>query len=362
MNISTGIITVNLTEEQSNVAKHLLSFKKRIQTMGGYAGTGKTHLVSHLNKTLGDWAVCAFTGKATNVLRKRGIENATTIHSLIYAPELDFQGNMITDSYGNPTFSLKDDIGCSGIIVDEASMVSKDLYIDLQSFGKSIIFVGDHGQLEPVGRDLNLMESPDVVLEVIHRNAGEIAKFAEFIRKGHHPPAYRHKYPESIEFIKKKDMKKSYKDVDQIICAYNKTRVEVNREVRAILGHDPSGPVKDERIMCLRNNSTKGLFNGMQGKIISFGKRKNRIVFYSDDNWIETTFDPNSFGQEKPEFSMSRDDPDPFEYAYCTTCHKAQGDEWDRVMVIEQVCKNWDHSRWAYTAASRAKSHLKWAY
>ena len=54
-------------------------------TLGGYAGTGKTTLISCL---AGEWpnvAVAAFSGKAAHVLRSKGVE-ATTIHSLIYVP------------------------------------------------------------------------------------------------------------------------------------------------------------------------------------------------------------------------------------------------------------------------------------
>ena len=351
-----------LTEEQKNAVDHLLGFKRQVQTMGGYAGTGKTVVVSHLYKTLGDWDVCAFTGKAANILRKRGIKTASTIHSLIYEAEKEDDGSLVVDVNGNPIFNLKNNVDCAGFIVDEASMVSDELFQDLCSFKKPIIFIGDHGQLEPVGRDLNLMEKPDITLETIHRNAGNIAKFAEFIRKGHRPSAYRHKYPDNIEFVRQRDMERRFLDVDQVICAYNKTRVQVNETIRSKLGYNPAWPEEGEKLMCLRNNRDRGLFNGMQGKILSFGKAKNHINFYSDDNWIDVYFDPTVLGQEKPDINTNRDDPDPFEYAYCITAHKSQGDEWDRVMVIEQFCRNWDHRRWAYTAASRAKGHLIWAY
>ena len=70
-------------------------------------------------------------------------------------------------------------------------------------------------------------------------------------------------------------------------------------------------------------------------------------------------YDPDQFGKEKNEFEFSQD-TNPFDYAYCITAHKAQGDEWENVLVIEQQCKNWSHKRWAYTAASRAKKTLKW--
>ena len=38
----------------------------------------------------------------------------------------------------------------------------------------------------------------------------------------------------------------------------------------------------------------------------------------------------------------------------------SQGDEWNNVMVIEQRSGMWSHKRWAYTAASRAKTKLVW--
>lgn len=353
---------IKLTEEQKNAVDYLLGFKKRVQTMGGYAGTGKTIVVKYLHKILDDWAVCAFTGKAANVLRKRGINESSTIHSLIYEAEKELDGSIALDSNGSPIFVLKNDVDCAGFIVDEASMISRDLFDDLCSFQKPIIFVGDHGQLEPVGRDLNLMENPDITLETIHRNAGEIAHFAEFIRKGHRPSAYRHQFPKNIEFVKQRNMEKHFLDVDQIICAYNHTRVKINKIVREQLNYNPDWPVEGEKLMCLRNNRDRCLFNGMQGKIFSFGKAKNHIIFLSDDKCLDVFFDPSTLNQEKPDISMNREDPDPFEYAYCITAHKSQGDEWDRVMGVEQVCKYWDHRRLCYTIASRARSFLTWAY
>ena len=88
-------------------------------------------------------ALWDISGKAANVLRKKGISNAATIHSLIYKPHL---------SFGEVYWDLAESVPCSGFIVDEASMVSSDIFEDLQSFGIPIIFVGDHGQLEPSGQ------------------------------------------------------------------------------------------------------------------------------------------------------------------------------------------------------------------
>jgi exodeoxyribonuclease-5 len=350
---------VELTPEQNSVIDQLLQFKKDIQSCGGYAGTGKTTIISHLRATeLPDWAVCAFTGKAANVLRRKGLTDASTIHSLIYKPELDEFGKVVLYN-GVPNFILAPSLDCEGIIVDEASMVSRELYKDLCSFGKPIIFVGDHGQLEPVGEGMNLMQKPDFVLETIHRNAGEIAHFANYIRQGYRAAAWKSKG--KVKFLSRGQAKDYFTKVDQIICAYNKTRVEINRATRQQMNLNPNRPEVGDRVMCLRNDNRVGLFNGMQGRIKwLYDKPRNKMLFETADVEIETNFDPKAFNVEKADISHDRDDPAPFDYAYCVTAHKSQGDEWEKVMVLEQKCRAWDHRRWAYTSASRAKEEVYW--
>lgn len=343
---------MRLTEEQKNAIREIMKFSKEEVTLGGRAGCGKTTVVQHLVQLLPNFAVCAYTGKATNVLRSKGVDRATTIHRLIYKP--------YTDEENKVYFGLADQIDCEGIIVDEASMVSRSIYEHLKSFGKPMVFVGDHGQLEPIGDDFNLMGEPDIRLETIHRNAGEIAHFAEYVRQGYRPSSWevRNGAGNKVKFLARGTHMSAAKDADQVICAYNKTRAEVNRQVRESLGRG-SRPEKGDRVMCLRNNSAKGLFNGMQGVIRRLSK-KFRMVFRSDDESFDVAYDPAVFGQVKYEFDGDRDSPMPFDYSYCVTGHKSQGSEYQSVLVMEQKCDLWDHRRWAYTAASRAKNRLYW--
>jgi exodeoxyribonuclease-5 len=357
---------MKLSEEQRDVVRNIIDAisKQQVVRMGGFAGTGKTTVISHLLQYLGNWAVCAYTGKAANVLRKKKLQ-ASTIHSLIYVPLKDVNGNIVLDSSGSPIFVLATSLDYEGILVDESSMVSEEIDKDLKSFGLPIIYVGDHGQLEPVSdiKGFNLMKNPDFKLETIHRNAGPIAHFADFIRKGYRPSSYANRYsgPE-IQFIPRWDANKRLTEVDQIICAYNKTRVELNGKVRAMKGFNADWPQVGDKVMCLRNNRQRAIFNGMQGTIEQLGPGKplNKMIFRSDEKDYELYFDPATFMTEKAEISHNRDDPDPFDYAYAITAHKSQGDEWGKVMVIEQKCDLWDHKRWAYTAASRAKEKLIW--
>jgi exodeoxyribonuclease-5 len=346
---------MKLTDEQKYVIKEILQFKKNVIKLGGLAGAGKSTVIQHLSQALPNFAVCAYTGKAVNVLRKKGLA-ATTIHSLIYKA---FEDD------GKVRFALANDISCEGVIVDEASMVSRDIFQDLHSFRKPLIFVGDHGQLEPIGdKSFNLMEVPDYKLETIHRNAGEIAHFANYIREGYKPSAWQHRNGTSdkIKFISKSAYKELVSEVDQVICAFNKTRAEINVIVRDKLERVKDFPQIGDRVICLRNNTQKGLFNGMQG-FIGWFNEKNRIQFVSDGYSIDDVIiDPATFNKVKYEFDWfsDMDSPNPFDYAYAITCHKAQGDEFNSVLVLEQRCDLWSHPRWCYTAASRAKEKLSW--
>ena len=353
---------VKLSDEQNRVVDQILSSNKTERILGGYAGTGKTTVIRELNERLGGtYAICALAGKAANVLRRKGL-HASTIHSLIYTLEEDDKGNTVFRRKG------RHELIYNGIIVDEYSMVNDELTDDLLSFKLPLIEVGDHGQLEPIGEGLkNKMSTPDWRLETIHRNAGEIAYFCEHLRLGrpaldfkNHP----HYTGQGVVFLTKDQIKEHLVDTDQIICAYNKTRVSINTWIRHQVGNPPEHPVPGDRVICLKSKKDMGIFNGLQGEVLQW-RYPNTIQFSRDDGqpnqWIQ--YDPDQFNNEKGGNSLydrSKRGLQKFDYAYCITTHKAQGDEWDSVMVIEQKCDLWDHKRWTYTAASRAREKLYW--
>jgi exodeoxyribonuclease-5 len=346
-------MSIDLTAEQKHVIDMLVKgvkAQKPLQTLGGYAGTGKTTIVRTLRNRLNRFKVCAFTGKAADVLKRKGVD-ASTIHSLIYEPRVD--------SVGNVEFALKEALDCDGIIVDEASMVSREIYKDLESFEIPLICVGDHGQLPPVSSNgYNLMENPEYRLEQVHRNAGDIAHFANHIREGKDPQDFPKSDQIAFVYDTRSDL---LSEVDQVICAYNATRVKLNQQIRTKLGYKNLIQV-GEKVMCLRNSKRVGVFNGMQGRVRDFVFEDGRLYIDFDANgfYPRLEIDPASFNCEKPDFDHDPESPHPFEYAYAVTCHKAQGDEWEAVCVIEQKCDKWDHTRWAYTAASRAKQKVYW--
>jgi exodeoxyribonuclease-5 len=361
------------------VVDHL--HRRQVQTVGGFAGTGKTVLVAALTDALPGFVVTAFTGKAAHVLRRKGVVGAATIHSTIYHPvELppplpppDPPDPDDPDEAPPPPpppsvawvlrdpdkLLLENGDPIEGFLIDEASMVSEDLLDDLLSFDRPCVFVGDHGQLPPVGSDVHLMREPGYRLEQIHRNAGPVAKFAEHLRRGGAPgssPALC----EDVRVIRRGALTDAMLlDADQIICAYNKTRVALNRRVRSLLGRTQPLEVGD-KIICLRNSKTAGLFNGQQGVVTRVAPGE-RMDFADDDGrqYAEVPFDPLQFG--KLTYEHDKNARHPFDFAYAVTCHKAQGSEWSRVLVQEQYCPFWEMRRWTYTAASRAQERLTWA-
>lgn len=101
----------------------------------------------------------------------------------------------------------------------------------------------------------------------------------------------------------------------------------------------------------------------MQGTVVNLYeyKRGQYMDFEFDGQIIEgIRYDTHQFGQEKYKIKFGQNDPIPFDYCNAITAHKSQGDEFDSVLVYEQKCNKWEHKRWAYTAASRARTNLKW--
>ncbi len=326
---------MDLSIEQRDAADKTIAkaHQDGLASLGGYAGTGKTTILSHLINELNNWRFVAYTGKAASNLRKKSVP-ASTIHSAIYHP------------IGNPPigWELKKpkDVNCSGFAIDEASMVGGSLLRDLQSYNVPIIAVGDHGQLPPVNDYGGMMLNPDFKLETIHRNAGPIARFAEMLREGDPPGEWR---GEGVRVVDPSGVTiEQLVAADQLIAAFNVTRKGLNNRIRRHLQR-PNHLVPGDRVIILKNSRDYGVYNGQQGTII----------------WCDHKRLTLDIGAQFP-YSMSDGQAGvPIDYAYCVTCHKAQGDEWDNVIVFEEHPTDlWPSNKWNYTAGSRSKQQLTW--
>lgn len=367
---------MTLSDEQTKAIDSILNWfndpKQEMEfKLGGYAGTGKTTVIKSIIEKVKKTEVCAFTGKAVSVLRKKGCLDALTIHSLIYTP--------VQGKNGVIEFVLKDSLPSTDlIIVDEASMISESLYEDLISFQIPILWVGDPGQLEPVGDDVALMKEPDIILKEIHRQ-GEgsgILSYATHCREKKTPSRYASNTDNLDVSLNRILGYRKPIDVDQIICGFNKTRVNLNSQMRRDKGFNKSLLNIGEKLICLKNNSKVGIFNGMQFTLLEWKQKTSLIAWVRVkddlDNIISFhTFVPQ-FGHQSTieSYIVNKEarisdykDLSLLDYSYCITAHKSQGSEWESVCVIEELWPGkWDSARWRYTAITRASKKLLYLY
>ena len=355
---------MQLTDEQTEVVARVeawLEGPEQTMTFGGLAGTGKTTVISQLLQDR-EASVCAFTGKAAHVLRGKGVEGASTIHGLIYkAVEKCSLCNKKIGScqckipVKRVEFQRRQAIDAEFIIVDEASMVSRAVRLDLERFGVKILYVGDHGQLPPIGDDEGIMANPDVRLETIHRQAAgsPIVQMAHHIREGNEPKTFGDNARVIDAFPK------DLTQYDAILCGYNRTRCALNFRVRRELGHDRRGPLVGELVTCLKNSSRYGLFNGQICEVTDVDPKDFTLTVLNDMGLElpELPFWGKQFGAPK----TCKDAPrwvTLWDYGYATTVHRSQGSQYDNVLVVDEQCDYWEADRWRYTAATRAAKRL----
>jgi len=358
-------------------------------TLGGYAGTGKTTLIAYVRQALRDndpdvkVGFCSFTGKAVRVLERtlraqkvsRSGDSLSTIHGLVYTTETDASGAMTG-------WRKKPKLEANLIIVDEASMVTAELWDDLLSYGIPVLAVGDHGQLPPVGSSFNLMAEPMIRLERVYRQAADspIVEVATLARTNGEIPPGRYgkdvvKYSRSNDDIgvAMEELMEQWRPDWLVLSGYNHTRVRLNASLRASLGFDTPEPVAGDHVICLRNNTQAKLYNGMTGIITWIEPAEDDdskewwlVGIRLDEREYVGTVLRSQFGAKEtvspvPNLPGTSVRGDLFDFGYALTVHKAQGSSADTVLVFEERSRHMsddDWRRWLYTAVTRAERRL----
>jgi exodeoxyribonuclease-5 len=387
-----------LTEKQEEglkiaVARHRAG--EKYTTIAGYAGTGKSTLVRYiidaLNVEEDRVCYCAFTGKAAEVLKKKGNKNVATLHRLLY--------EHIPRPAGGFFRKPKPFIDYDVIVVDEVSMAPKSLMELLFKHKVYVICLGDPFQLPPIDKDEDnhLLNDPHIFLDEIMRQEedSEIIQLTMKIRN-----------QEPIDYFNGNEVKIiPYSDLntgvlqwgDQILTATNAKRQAINNQMRALQGRTGE-PVDGDKIICLRNywddSSLNGdaLINGTIGilqnsfqtwreipKFVQSDIRKfdvlvgDLVIPETNDIYQMTEMDRQmiitgekccgwqlsyKLGKLRPKYGEIV--PKEFTYAYAITCHKSQGSEWPNVVVLEEKFPfdKVEHARWLYTACTRASDKL----
>ena len=389
---------MELTEKQEKGLETILTrynLGLKYTTISGYAGTGKSTLVKFAIAALGvredRVAYATFTGKAAEVLRKKGNTGACTLHKLLYDHFPKPGGGFIR----KPKTSLDYDV----VVVDEVSMAPKSMIDMLLSHRVYVIFLGDPFQLPQINKDEShdILENAHIFLDEVMRQAAEseIIQISMKIRNG-----------ESIDFMKGKEVIIIPKSelveghltwADQILCGTNATRENINRQMREIYGF--SGlPQDGEKMICLRNywddcaDNGDALVNGTTGILRNPFETFRMIPNYIpiDNHRMDViqgdfvTSDGSTFNSVEMDKKFLIDGvkcitdgkilfrlgklknkigdivPREFAFGYAITTHKAQGSEWDKVLVIEEKFPfpKEEHARWLYTAVTRASEKL----
>ena len=352
----------------------LQALQQKVLVITGGPGTGKTTLLHSLLGLLRrsniSFALAAPTGRAAKRMGEMAGEEAKTIHRLLeYNPR-----------EGRFQRGEKNPLEAEVIIIDEASMVDLPLMDQLLRAvapRSHLILIGDVDQLPSVGPGSvlrNLIDSgvvPVVVLRRIFRQAGEslIVLNAHRILQGKPLLLDAEKGKRDFVFI----ARESEEEILDVIKDLVKERIprshQVNssREIqvlspmhRGLLGTvhlnwelqvllNPAGKSIErgsfkfclgDRVMQLRNNYDKGIFNGDLGRIVKLDLEEGKLEVDFDGKVISYEF------EELDELSL----------AYATSIHKSQGSEYPAVIIpLHTSHYLMLHRSILYTAVTRGK-------
>lgn len=404
---------MDFTNEQQHAIENIqkdLDNGKPFITLGGFAGTGKTTVLTELRRHISSGkrvAFASFTGKSASVLRDkittseavRSTDYVGTIHGLMYRPIVIKKFSEAKNEYiETVSFKKLDTIEQDILLIDEASMVGSKIFDDMMKFNVQIVACGDSFQLPPVADSDSepLLARPDYLLNEVHRTAQDspLVKLAHAIRTKQYLPIepYGDDHITILSYFKggREFLESIEYDSETVtLCFTNSVRQSIN------YGYRNKKDYKDdimlypyEQIVCLTNNPTLGMMNGerftieflsppydqdtvsvtverqdgnyqeafVHNTLKKFGK-KNTV--YRKDAWKK-----NSKGTNKPiPIDPAVIDAD---YGYAMTVHKSQGSEFKNICLVDSgIFKgisntkgNDDYLRWLYTGVTRSSDKL----
>lgn len=382
-----------LTTEQEKVVKGILERyknKEKYSILCGYAGTGKSTcvrfiveaLISNFHIREEDICYCAYTGKAAQVLLKKGNKNVSTLHHLMYESVPLSDGTFKHIPVARIPYKI--------LVIDEISMVPDSMWKQLLKYSPHIIGMGDNFQLPPVDakEDNGLLNSPHFFLDTVLRQAqeSEIIRISMDLRAGKELTPHM---GEEVRIYTQNEFSSSMLLwADQILVATNSTRNNLNMITKKLLGRGDT-PCEGDKVICLKNywgtlsgnvdplvNGTIGYLIAPYSSFVAFPKRLGgkkfetlncSITTDTGDIFPSLSLDKKMIltGEKCCDFKtawrimqseQSWKMPKEFAYGYAITYWKAQGSEWDKVLIVEEnfPFDKEVHQKAMYTAITRA--------
>jgi exodeoxyribonuclease V alpha subunit len=365
--------SVQLTQEQEEAV--VSAVNNRITIITGGPGTGKTTIIraiiESLEKDGKSVLIAAPTGRAAKRIEEATLYPASTVHRLL---KIDPETWKFVHNEQNP-------LPADAIIVDEFSMVDFHLFYSLLkaiSQHTRLIIIGDKDQLPSVGpgnvlRDLinsgyfnviylnrNFRQTADsLIIENAYRiNSGDnlmLKPYSEnldfvFIKVSSEHQAlekvlriieyYKDNYHfNSSEFQVLAPMYRGNAGIDNI----NRQIQDTFNKEQAVVKKDKMIFKQRDKVMQLKNNYEKEIFNGEQGVVADFNREKKAMIAEFDGSFLEYSMD------ELEELTLS----------YAVSVHKAQGSEYDMlVLVLLPTHSMMLNRELFYTAVTRAKKKI----
>lgn len=365
---------IQFAEQQKAAVIRALTDKVHIITGG--PGTGKSTITNAIltvtQKLTNKILLAAPTGRAAKRMTQITGKKAFTIHALL---EMDFASGGFKRGKDNP-------LDCELLIIDEASMIDTPLLFSLLRAIPSsarLLFVGDIDQLPSVGagtvlKDLIVSDLMGVTrLTEIFRQArgSKIITNAHQINQGQMPDLYtpersnfhfiEAESPEAIQQIILELVSKEiprlwhFDRLDEIQVLSPMKRGPIgseglNEALQALLNPNDKPLYRaghrfheKDKVMQIRNNYDKAVFNGDIGKIVEIDQADQFVTVSFDDRIVEYEF------SELDELML----------AYATSVHKYQGSECPCiVMPIHTSHFKLLNRNLLYTAVTRGKKQL----
>lgn len=383
--VEEAVIELKVNRDDSQVNAAVMAVMNPISIITGGPGTGKSTtqkvIVHAIEKLEQETILAAPTGRAAKRLYEASGHVASTCHRL-----LSFSAEK-----GGFEYDASNPFPEDRIIIDEFSMVDVRLgqaFMDAVSVHAAVTIVGDVDQLPSVGagqvlRDLIMSGAiPVARLKTVHRQSGDsgIVVAAANINNGEHPLNGRDNLngfevfsdtksvgdPEAfaktvVEFMSVKVKELGFDPITDVqvlspMRVGDLGIVALNQKLKEALNPSSNAQTVEirkrefsigDRVMHLKNDYVKKVYNGEVGTVIRVGKRTNKDN--NEENYL--VVDYSGF-----EAFYGPDDINDIELAWAATVHKSQGCEFP---VVIFVCP-WAHKHMLtrnliYTAVTRAK-------